>query len=101
MSEMRERIARAIGDRYQVSGQIGDIRARRPPEAVLIDIADAVLDVLAEPDEGMIEAAYNAGLDIYWSYRSDGRQGGAEDVWTAMLQAARTPGAIEETWRRG
>ena len=65
------------------------------------EIADAVLDVLAEPDEGMIEAAYNAGLDIYWSYRSDGRQGGAEDVWTAMLQAARTPGAIEETGRRG
>ena len=102
MSEMRERIARAIGDRYQVSGQIGDIRARRPPEAVLIDIADAVLDVLAEPDEGMIEAALDKDDDATFDPPISGmRSEGPRIIWQAMITAARTPGAIEETGRRG
>lgn len=53
---MRERMARAIGDRYQVSGQRGHLRTNRPPAAVLLDCADAILDAMREPTVEMIRA---------------------------------------------
>lgn len=73
---MRERIARALAERagrYQEDWQlhVGD--------------ADAVLDAMMEPDEGMLRAGWNE-TQCDWF-------GGAEDlrpVFTAMITAARS-----------
>lgn len=75
--DMRERIMAAID------------RADHHSVGFLPRAADAVLDVLREPDARMIEAVIHADMDIYWSYRADGRPGGPEDVWRHMIDAAR------------
>ena len=63
-------------------------------------IFDAVLDVLAEPDEGMIDMML---ARMGCSHLKDDpayREARVEE-WQAVIDAARTPGAIEETGRRG
>ncbi len=59
-------------------------------------IVDAVLDVLRTPDEGMLNAAFDVPAKaVAGTYAPDGdieiEEDGPRLIWTAMLDAARTP----------
>jgi hypothetical protein len=66
----------------------------------LSQVADAVIATIAasgthvvvpvEPTEEMVDAALNAGLDIYFGYQANGAPSGPEDVYRAMLSASLT-----------
>lgn len=51
-------------------------------------LADAALDALMEPTEGMVDAACSADLDIYWGYRAEG-PGAPDDAFKVMIRAAK------------
>jgi len=80
MSEMVERVALAIcrGRRYGCDGECSECQAG----------ARLAIAAMREPTEKMIAAPFEAELDIYWAYTADGRPGGPEDVWRAMIDAA-------------
>jgi len=81
-----ERAARALAERNDSAywrGYVGDVQA--------------VLEAIREPTEGMTGAAVYSDLDIYWGYCADGRPGGPEDVWRAMIDAALGEGQTGRT----
>lgn len=80
---MKEKIARAIGDRYEVSGLKG-IRRIRPSDEILNDIADAVLEAMMTPDDRMRLAALPFVGGLGAPAHSD-----ADVQWQAMITSAR------------
>jgi hypothetical protein len=93
---MRERIARAIDPLAWAltafdlnAADLADYQERHRPDT--LRKADAVLDVLAEPDEGMIEAALSP---LYVKAGEDWSEAAAHlrQDWSRMIAAAR-PGA--------
>lgn len=54
-------------------------------------IARAALVAIREPSEKMVQAAYDADLDIYWAYNGGDETGdgyGPEHAWRVMIDAA-------------
>lgn len=54
-------------------------------------IARAAIVAIREPSEKMVQAAYDADLDIYWAYNGGDETGdgyGPEHAWRVMIDAA-------------
>lgn len=75
---MVERAALAIKAKVPLGYGMTDVEAS--------EYARAVIEAMREPTEAMIKPTYD--LDVYWGYYADGRPGGPDDVWRAMLDAA-------------
>lgn len=54
MTDMIERVARAIGDAIETAGQPGHLRTQRPDRDVLLTVARAAIAAMREPSEGMV-----------------------------------------------
>lgn len=69
-----------------------EMRCRSQPEAIAAwnkrHVPEGFAIVPVEPTEWMIDAAHEA-VDAYWNYNGDGRPGGPEGVYAAMLSAAK------------
>lgn len=89
-----EKVARSIGDAYEVSGQVGDLRSHRPADYCLKDLARAALQ--ASPLMALVavlrEIAEHTDPDDPDSYRADDREGCFDTVFetakTALAQFA-------------
>ena len=84
MTDMVERVARAIGDAYETAGQRGHLRTMRPSEVVLKIVARAAIAAMREPTPGMVTAA---------GYRNVRTQRDVQEWleghdWQAMIDAA-------------
>lgn len=93
MSEMIERVARALAD-YRLSRMFDDWAEKPERDGVLDlfhkrhrveldDMARVAIESMRKPTEAMIEAGYTQTPD--WDDASD------EDVWRAMIGAALEP----------
>lgn len=47
-----------------------------------------LIAAMREPTEAMCDVVHDGDFDIYWEYRADGRPGGPDDVYRAMIDAA-------------
>ena len=52
------------------------------------EMARAAIEAMRTPTEEMETAAFDADLDIYWGYCSNGKPGDPGDVWQVMVDAA-------------
>lgn len=94
--DMRERIARAINPTaFALSveghhpGDLADYQAFHRP--IALRQADAVLDAMMEPDEGMILAGMDVDDDATFDPPHSGlRSEGPKIIWQAMITAARS-----------
>ena len=62
MTDMIERVARAIGDAIETAGQPGHLRTQRPDRDVLMMVARAVIAAMREPTDETVERAGRAAL---------------------------------------
>jgi hypothetical protein len=61
------------------------------------EYARAAIEAMSEPTAAMVDAVFDRELDIYWSYKADGRPGGPKDVWSVMIDAALNPAESSES----
>jgi hypothetical protein len=82
---MREKIARAACEAgHHASWPEGTSYTNRDEQRAWFKIADAVLDALMEPTEGMVKAGVDADEQLEWA-ASDAA---VPEVFKAMIKAA-------------
>lgn len=87
---MREKLARAMHGFRQSRGFSGNAAWEYEPAAIqelYLGTADAVLDALLEPDEGMVEAGEGSLSSLDYRCECD-----AKNIFRAMITAARSGG---------
>jgi hypothetical protein len=102
---MLERMAKAwweareqtMPERTRMKWEAGTPLARE----LLLGQCRAALLAIREPSEAVRDAAIDADLDIYWSYRADGRPGGPEDVFTVLIDAILREAAVSDDTQPG
>lgn len=97
MTDMIERVARAIGDAIETAGQPGHLRTQRPDRDVLLTVARAAIAAMREPTKEMLLNAEFADMQGgNYAYNSDGTDfleyADAIDHWRAMIDAALSEG---------
>lgn len=92
MTDMIERVARAIGDAIETAGQPGHLRTQRPDRDVLMMVARAVIAAMREPTDETVERAGRAALCGWNNVADDNATMAAE--WERMGPATR------EAWMR-
>jgi len=87
--DMRERIARVIGESYGWAWIVANDDERRS----CLELADAVLACLKEPTEEMLDAAHEPTRAAVAAMGKEGFVSCyfSEPIWRAMIDAAREP----------
>jgi len=86
MEDMVKRVARAIYDNLPNENYAEPLPSEGEFSPAIIECARAAIAAMREPTDKMLDACDD--FDIYWGYRADGRPGGLDDCWRAMVGAA-------------